>query len=123
MLVEMGDQLGTGEHRVVPQPARHGAGMAGLADTFDHAMADIAADAGDDADRQIARRPAPGPARCAVRARRRNVFGSSQRLARRDRVDIGADVAHALAQRAAVPRRLTPDRLGVNRPNSAREPI
>ena len=53
--VEMGDQLGGGEHGIAAQPARHGAGMPGFADTFDHAMANIAANAGHDPDRQVAR--------------------------------------------------------------------
>ena len=55
MAVEMGDEFGRREHRIMPQPARHRAGMAGLADAFDDAVADVAADARDDADRQIAR--------------------------------------------------------------------
>ena len=55
MPVEMGDQFGGGEHRVVAQPARHRAGMSGFADAFDDAVADVAADAGDDPDRQFAR--------------------------------------------------------------------
>ena len=90
------DQFGGGEHRVVAQPARHGAGMAGLADAFDGAMAQIAANAGDHRHRQVARhqhralldmqfepggdawrdRAGARPARCASRRRRRRAIAS-----------------------------------------------
>src|SRR6202034_1856512 len=55
VMIEMRNQFGRGEDGVVTKPARHGAGMAGGADTFDDAMADIAADAGDNANREIPR--------------------------------------------------------------------
>src|SRR5690606_36030132 len=54
MLVHARDQLGGGEDGVAAQPARYGAGMAGLAEALNGAVADIAANAGDDGDRPAA---------------------------------------------------------------------
>src|SRR5690606_22237826 len=55
VLVEPRDELGEGEDRVLAQPARHGAGMAGLPLAHDALVADVAADAGDDRRRPFAR--------------------------------------------------------------------
>src|SRR5581483_10868174 len=94
----MGDQLGCGEHRVPAQPARHRARVAGFAEALHDAVPHIAADAGDDADRQLARgehRPLldmqldPGGQPRAV----------NERLAARDALDIGTDRAHAGRER------------------------
>src|SRR5580704_2228382 len=85
----------------MPQPAWHRAGVPGFADALDGPVPHIASDTGDNADRKIARHQHwplldmkldPG---C-------DALGVEQRLAFFDAIDIGADVAHAIAERAAV---------------------
>ena len=120
--VEMRDQLGGGEHRVVAQPARHRAGMPGLADALDHAVADIAANAGDDADRQFARDQHralldvqfdPGGEPLRHRAAARPLPRDRRRRRRRACIPSSVSPVSVLgAARSA----------GVRRPNSAREP-
>src|SRR5262249_55076618 len=55
MAVKVRDELRSGEHRVMPEPARNGARMARRADTFDNPVADIASDSRNDAHRQLPR--------------------------------------------------------------------
>ena len=66
------------------------------------AVPDVAANAGDDADRQFARDQHRSLLDMQVRPRRRRVLAIEQRLAVRDAVDVGADIAHAIAQRPPV---------------------
>src|ERR1700739_3304627 len=55
MPIEVRDEFRRREHRVMAQPARDGARMTSGADTFNHPMADVAADSGHDAYGQLTR--------------------------------------------------------------------
>src|SRR5207248_3389711 len=97
--VEVRDQLRSGKHRVMAEPARDGTRMAGAANAFDGAVTDIAANSRDDADRQLSRKEnralfdmqlEPGS----------KVFALNERLCRCDPIEVGAHLAHALAERS-----------------------
>src|SRR5579859_4899926 len=101
MPIEVGHQFGHRKHRIMPQPARHSTGVSGFTNTLDGPMPHITSDAGDDADRKVARHQHrtlldmkldPG----------RDAFGVEQWLDFSDASDIGADIAHAIAERTAV---------------------
>ena len=104
--IEVRDQLRRGEHRIVTKPSRHGAGMARRADAFDDAMTDIAANPGDDSDRQISRHQ-DRPLLDVQFQPRREGFRIGQRLSVLDPIDVDADLAHAFGERP----------IGVGRPS------
>src|SRR5581483_9194317 len=93
--------FGDRKHGIVPQPARHGAGMPGLAEAFDRSMPHVAANPGDDADRKLTRNQhwtlldmKLDPGRDAPRV--------EQRLALFDPRHVGANRPHAVTERTAV---------------------
>ena len=100
MPVEMGDQFGHREHGVAAQPARHGAGMSGFADAPDDAVPDVAADARDDPDRQLARDQHRALLDVQFQPRGQPL-GVEQRFTARDTIHVDADRAHAIGQRTA----------------------
>src|SRR5579872_328215 len=55
MTIQMRHQFGDRKHGIVPQPARHGAGMPGLAEAFDRSMPHVAANPRDDTDGKFPR--------------------------------------------------------------------
>ena len=93
-------QFGDGKDRIVAEVAGHGAGMAGLADADDGAMADVAADAGHGGDRDVGA-DQHGPLLDVQFEPGGEGRGVEQGFAACDAVDVGTGVAHGLTQGAA----------------------